>query len=104
MPLKARSTVTSRPLAALRVAVTVAEPAASARGLPLRLSVTVGGASSSVIEAVTCCVPDSSPFVTPLMSTMIVSVFSSSVSWAAVRLTLPELEPAEMMIWVPLRV
>ncbi len=104
MPLKARSTVTVWPLAALRVAVTVALPAASAMGLPARLSVTVGVGSSSVIEAVTCCVPDSAPLVTASMSTMIVSAGSSNVSCTAVSVMEPVLEPAEMAMLVPLRV
>ncbi len=72
-------------------------------GLPDRLSVTVGVGSSSVIEAVTCWVPDSSPFVTASMSTMIVSSVSSSASWTAVRVMVPVVDPAETAIWVPLR-
>src|SRR5216117_2616969 len=49
VPEKARLTVTGCPETADRVAVTVATPPASAIGLPLRLRVTVGGRSSSVM-------------------------------------------------------
>ena len=49
MPEKARSTVTVWPDGAERVAVTVATPPASAIGLPLRLKVTVGAGSSSIM-------------------------------------------------------
>ncbi len=104
MPLKARSTVTVRPLTADRVAVTVALPAASAMGEPVRLSVTVGLASSSVMVAVACWVPDSTPLVTLLMSTMMVSSSSSRASWTAVSVTVPVVDPAEMAMLVPLRV
>ena len=52
VPEKARLTVTDWPERADRVAVTVATPPASAMGLPLRLKLTVGGRSSSIIVPV----------------------------------------------------
>ena len=52
VPEKARLTVTVWPDKADRVAVTVATPPASAMGLPVKLKVTVGGRSSSVMVQV----------------------------------------------------
>ena|SRR5437867_6732638 len=52
VPEKARLTVTICPEMAERVAVTVATPPASAMGVPLKLKVTVGGKSSSVMVQV----------------------------------------------------
>ena len=52
VPEKARLTVTDCPETADRVAVTVATPPASDMGLPLRLKLTVGGRSSSIIVPV----------------------------------------------------
>src|SRR2546426_7702870 len=52
VPEKARLTVTVLADGQPRVAVTVATPPASAIGLPLRLKVTVGGPSSSMIVPV----------------------------------------------------
>ncbi len=66
-------------------------------------TVTVG-LSSSVMLAVTCCVPDSRPFVTALTSTMMVSLASSVVSWTAVSVTAPVVEPGLTTMLTPLRV
>src|SRR5206468_8232609 len=52
VPEKAKLTVTDWPERADRVAVTVATPPASDMGLPLRLKLTVGGRSSSIIVPV----------------------------------------------------
>src|SRR5436309_16137766 len=52
MPEKAKLTVTVWADGQPRVAVTVATPPASAMGLPVRLKVTVGGRSSSVMVPV----------------------------------------------------
>src|SRR5438876_751139 len=52
VPEKARLTVTGCPETADRVAVRVATPSASDMGLPLRLKLTVGGRSSSIIVPV----------------------------------------------------
>ena len=52
VPENARSTVTGWADGQVRVAVTVATPPASAMGLPLRLKVTLGGPSSSMIVPV----------------------------------------------------
>ena len=51
--------------------------------------------------AVTCCVPNSVPFVTLEMSTMIVSSSSSTVSCTAVRVIVPLVLPAGITIDVP---
>ena len=52
VPDRTRLIVTVCPDTSERVAVTVATPPASSMGLPLRLKVTVGGRSSSVIVQV----------------------------------------------------
>ena len=59
------------------------------------------GPSSSVMIAVTCCVPDSMPLVTVEISTMIVSSTSSMESWTAVRVIEPLVLPGGITIEVP---
>ena len=86
------------------MAVTVAVPPFSARGLPLTARVTVGGASSSVRVAVTCCVPLSVPLLTLAISTITVSSTSSRASSTPVRVTEPEVLPAVMVMLAALRV
>ena len=60
------------------------------------------GVSSSVMVIVCCCVPFSVPFVTPVMSMMIVSLFSGLTSWVAVMPTvaLADRDPAGTVMLV----
>src|SRR5947207_13101027 len=60
------------------------------------LNATVGGGSSSVMIAVTCWMPHSVPLLIVVISTMMVSSFSSSVSCAAVRVAEPLRLPGGM--------
>ena len=60
----------------------------------------MAGPSSSMMVAVTCCVPDSVPLVTLDMSTMMVSSTSSMESWTAVRVTEPLVLPGGITIEV----
>ena len=57
-----------------------------------------------MIVAVTCCVPDSVPLVTLVISTTIVSFVSSSASSTPVSVMLPVVPPAGITIDVPERV
>ena len=67
---------------------------------PGALNATVGGASSSVMVAVTCWAPDSVPLITLDISTTIVSSTSSNVSCTAVRLIVPVTLPGGITIEV----
>ena len=102
MPVKPRSTVTGNPDSADRLAVRTATPPASAnRRCHSAKNVTVGGGSSSVIVVICCCVPLSVPLVTLVISTITVSLLSSSVSLAAVMVTVPVRLPAGITICSP---
>ncbi len=104
VPLKARSTVTSLPLAALRVAVTVAEPAASAMGEPVTVRVTEGVGSSSAMFTVA---EEGDPTVyaaSELMVRMTVSLGSSSASSMGVTVTVFVADPARIVALVPMDV
>ena len=70
----------------------------------LALNEIVGGGSSSLIMAVTCCVPDSVPFVTAEISTTMVSAASFNVSCTAVSVIEPVVLPGGITIELPERV
>ncbi len=94
MPENARSTVTVLPLSPLRVAVTVLLPAASAIGLPVRLRVTVGSASLSVIVYVWAVVPPRLALLGFERATMMVSSSSSRASLTTVTAMFCDVTPA----------
>ena len=62
------------------------------------------GPSSSLMVAVTCCVPNSVPLVTVEISTMMVSSSSSRASCTAVRVMEPVVLPGAITMEVPDRV
>ena len=68
------------------------------------LNDTVGGRSSSAMIAMTCWVPDSVPFVTLEISTMMVSSTSSKLSCTAASVIAPAVLPAGITIELPERV
>ena len=68
------------------------------------LPMEIVGPSSSMMVAVTCCVPDSVPLVTLEISTTMVSSTSSSASCTAVRVIDPLVDPGGITIELPERV
>ena len=104
VPVKPKFTVTGNPEAADKYAVKTTVPLASTIEALLRLRTTVGVASSSTINELDCGAAVPLPLVTLVMLTKIVSLGSSKVSCTDVTVTLPDVAPGAMMIWVPVRV
>ena len=104
MPEKPSSIVTGNPETADRLAVNVATSPASAMADLSTDSVTVGGASSSMISVVRCCVPDSVPLPTSVMWTVTDSLSSSRLSGREVTVVVPLVLPEAITICVPSRV
>ena len=101
MPEVEKEIVTLDESAVDKVAVNVIEePEFSAIDVALVVSVTVGVVSSSVIVIVTACVPSSvaDPPLTPVIETVAVSFPSTELSFDGVKLVVPVVLPALMVM------
>ena len=100
-PLRLKITEVFAEEEALKVAVSVTVPPFSARLAPDFERLTVGAASSSMMLTVCCCVPFSlapSPPETAEISTIICSPSSLKASLTPVRVAVPVIAPALIVI------